>query len=32
MGLKEDSSWTDVYYKPGSRQMIERSAFIGLAS
>jgi phosphatidylserine/phosphatidylglycerophosphate/cardiolipin synthase-like enzyme len=28
MGLKEDSSWSDAYYKKGTRQMLERLAFV----
>ena len=28
MGLKEDSSWSDAYYKKGTHQMLERLAFV----
>ena len=28
MGLKEDASWSDLYYKKGTRQMLERLAFV----
>jgi phosphatidylserine/phosphatidylglycerophosphate/cardiolipin synthase-like enzyme len=29
MGLKEDSSWTDRYYKKGDQKMLERLVFAG---
>jgi phosphatidylserine/phosphatidylglycerophosphate/cardiolipin synthase-like enzyme len=29
MGLKEDSSWTDPYYKKGDQKMLERLVFAG---
>ncbi len=32
LGLREDSSWTDQYYEPGSREMLDRRAFAGLAA
>jgi phosphatidylserine/phosphatidylglycerophosphate/cardiolipin synthase-like enzyme len=32
MGLVGDSSWTDPFYKPGNREMLERLAFAGLGS
>jgi hypothetical protein len=32
LGLKEDNSWTDKYYEAGSREMLDRCAFLGLAS
>ena len=28
MGLKEDSTWSDAYYTAGTRQMLERLAFV----
>ena len=31
MGLKKDSSWSDPYYKTGTRERIDRLAFVGLA-
>jgi phosphatidylserine/phosphatidylglycerophosphate/cardiolipin synthase-like enzyme len=31
MGLKEDSSWTDPYYKKGDQKMLERLVFAGSA-
>jgi phosphatidylserine/phosphatidylglycerophosphate/cardiolipin synthase-like enzyme len=31
MSLKEDSSWTDPYYKQGTSEMLDRLAFIGAA-
>jgi hypothetical protein len=32
LGLKKDSSWTDPYYKAGTRERTDRLAFAGLAS
>lgn len=29
-GLAEDSSWSDRYYKDGTREMLDRRAFLGV--
>jgi phosphatidylserine/phosphatidylglycerophosphate/cardiolipin synthase-like enzyme len=32
LGLKEDSSWMDPYFKAGTRESVERLAFVGAAN